>query len=102
MAWSLAFPIDVKRGDPDYPALLVMQSYFGQHQTNCRLYERMREIRGLNYGDYAYIENFIQDGYTTFPLPNIGRRQQHFEIWLRPIPPHNSLYGLRAALFELD
>ena len=27
VAYSLGFPIDVKRGDPDYPALLVMQSY---------------------------------------------------------------------------
>ena len=62
----------------------------------------LREMRGLNYGDYAYIENFIQDGWTTFPLPNIPRRQQHFEIWLRPVPPHNSLFALRAALYETD
>ncbi len=46
----------------------------------------LRGSRGLNYGDYAYIENFIQDGWTTFPLPNIPRREQHFEIWLRPVP----------------
>ena len=38
----------------------------------------------------------------TFPLPNIPRRQQHFEIWLRPVPPQNSLFALRAALFETD
>ena len=34
----------------------------------------LRGDRGLNYGDYAYIENFIQDGWSTFPLPNIARR----------------------------
>jgi zinc protease len=62
----------------------------------------LRGSRGLNYGDYAYIENFIQDGWTTFPLPNIPRRQQHFEIWLRPVPPQNSLFALRAALYETD
>jgi len=102
-AISIGRPISITRADPDFYPLTVARSYLGEHRTfNGVLMIRLREIRGLNYGDYAYIENFIQDSYTTFPLPNIGRRQQHFEIWLRPIPPHNSLYGLRAALFELD
>ena len=102
-AISIGRPISITRSDPDFYPLTVARSYLGEHRTfNGVLMIRLREIRGLNYGDYAYVENFIQDGWTTFPLPNIGRRQQHFEIWLRPIPPHNSLYGLRAALFELD
>jgi len=102
-AISIGRPISITRADPDFYPLTVARSYLGEHRTfNGVLMIRLREIRGLNYGDYAYIENFIQDSYTTFPLPNIGRRQQHFEIWLRPMPPHNSLYGLRAALFELD
>jgi len=102
-AISIGRPISITRADPDFYPLTVARSYLGEHRTfNGVLMIRLREIRGLNYGDYAYIENFIQDSYTTFPLPNIGRRQQHFEIWLRPMPPHNSLFGLRAALFELD
>src|SRR5206468_2152532 len=48
VAWSFGFPIAVKRGEPDFAALLVMQSWFGQHRTNNHLYDRMREIRGLN------------------------------------------------------
>ena len=102
-AISIGRPISITRADPDFYPLTVARSYLGEHRTfNGVLMIRLREIRGLNYGDYAYIENFIQDSYTTFPLPNITRRQQHFEIWLRPMPPHNSLFGLRAALFELD
>jgi zinc protease len=62
----------------------------------------MRQKRGLNYGDYAYVENFIQEGWSTFPLANIGRRQQHFEIWIRPVAPHNTLFALRHALHETD
>ena len=59
VAYSLGFPIDVKRGDPDYPALLLMQSYLGPHRmSGGRLFQRIREIRGINYGDYAYIEYF--------------------------------------------
>ena len=91
------------RKDPDFYPLTVARSYLGEHRTfNGVLMNQLREVRGLNYGDYAYIENFIQDGWTTFPLPNIARRQQHFEIWLRPVPPHNGLFALRAALYETD
>jgi len=102
-AISIGRPIDVTRKDPDYYPLTVARSYLGEHRTfNGVLMNRLREVRGLNYGDYGYIENFIQDGWSTFPLPNIPRRQQHFEIWLRPVPPHNALFALRAALFETD
>ncbi|MCI0655687.1 MAG: insulinase family protein, partial [Acidobacteria bacterium] len=58
--------------------------------------------RGLNYGDYSYIENFVQDGGTTFPVSNIPRRQQYFSFWLRPIPHRNALFGLRGGLYYLD
>ena len=102
-AISLGHTIDVTRKDPDFYPLTLARSYLGEHRTfNGVLMMHLREARGLNYGDYAYIENFIQDSYTTFPLPNIPRRQQHFEIWLRPIPPQNALFGLRAALYETD
>jgi zinc protease len=81
----------------------VARSYLGEHRTfNGVLMNHLRGARGLNYGDYAYVENFIQDGWSTFPLPNIARRQQHFEIWLRPVPPQNALFALRAALYETD
>jgi zinc protease len=62
----------------------------------------MRGKRGLNYGDYAYVENFIQEGGSTFPLPNIPRRQQHFEIWIRPVAPANTAFALRQAVYETD
>ena len=59
VAFSFGFPIDVKRGRPDYAALLLVQSYLGQHRMSGGvLYDRMREKRGMNYGDYAYIEYF--------------------------------------------
>jgi zinc protease len=102
VAWSLGFPIDVKRGDPDFPALAVMQSWFGQHRSENRLYDRMRELRGLNYGDYAYIEYFPRGMFRFEPEPNLARRQQIFQIWIRPVEPPNAAFSLRLALFELD
>jgi zinc protease len=102
-AISIGRAIDVTRKDPDFYPLTVARSYLGEHRTfNGVLMNHLRGNRGLNYGDYAYIENFIQDGWSTFPLPNIPRREQHFEIWLRPVPPQNSLFALRASLFETD
>jgi zinc protease len=81
----------------------VARSYLGEHRTfNGVLMIDMRQKRGLNYGDYAYVENFIQDGWSTFPLPNIARRQQHFEIWIRPVAPANTGFALRQALYETD
>jgi zinc protease len=102
-AISIGHTIDVTRKDADFYPLTIARSYLGEHRTfNGILMNHLRGNRGLNYGDYAYIENFIQDGWSTFPFPNIPRRQQHFEIWLRPVPPQNSLFALRDALFETD
>jgi zinc protease len=62
----------------------------------------MRELRGLNYGDYAYIEYFPYGMYSFEPQPNIARQQQIFQIWIRPLEPPTGTFGLRLALFELD
>jgi zinc protease len=103
VAWSLGFPIDVKRGDPDFPALLLMTSWLGQHrESGGRLFGRMRELRGLNYGDYAYLEYFPRGMFRFEPEPNIARHQQVFQIWIRPVEPPNAAFALRLALFELD
>ncbi len=78
-------------------------SAFGEHRTfNGRLMKNMRGKRGLNYGDYAYIENFIQDGPSTFVMPGVPRRQQLFSIWIRPVPHDKGVFALRQALRELD
>ena len=102
-AISLGFPINVTRADKDWPALAVVASYLGQHRSsNSHLYQRLREARGLNYGDYAYIEYFPRGMYQFQPDPNLGRQQQIFQIWIRPVEPANGLFALRAALYEYD
>lgn len=102
-AISLGFPISVTRADKDWPALFVVASYFGQHRSsNSYLYSRLREARGLNYGDYAYIEYFPRGMFQFQPDPNLGRQQQIFQIWIRPVEPQNGHFTLRAALYEYD
>lgn len=103
VACSMGFPIEVKRGHPDYPALLVAQSYLGQHRmSGGRLYERIRQVRGLNYGDYAYIEYFPRGMFQFEPAPNLGRQSQIFQIWIRPVEPPTAHFTLRLALYEFD
>ncbi len=101
-AISIGHPIDVTRADDDFYALMVANSYFGEHRTfNGLLMNKMRGQRGLNYGDYSYIEHFAQDGGSRLPVPNIPRRQQFFSIWIRPVPHHNAHFALRQAVREL-
>jgi zinc protease len=102
-AISLGFPISVTRSDPDWPALALATSYFGQHRSsNSYLYRRLREVRGLNYGDYAYIEYFPRGMFQFQPDPNQGRQQQIFQIWIRPVEVKDGHFALRAALYEYD
>jgi zinc protease len=102
-AISLGFPIGVTRRDDDFYALAVANSYLGEHRTfNGKLMQDLRAKRGLNYGDFSYIEDFIQEGQGVFPVPNNPRRQQYFSIWLRPVPHDKAPFALRAALWELD
>jgi zinc protease len=102
-AISVGFPIGATRRDKDWPALAVVASYFGQHRSsNSYLYQQLREARGLNYGDYAYIEYFPRGMFQFTPDANLGRQQQIFQIWIRPVEPANRQFALRAALYEYD
>ena len=102
-AISLGFPIDVNRASKDWPAVALVASYLGQHRSsNGYLYQRLREARGLNYGDYAYVEYFPRGMFQFTPDPNLARQQQIFQIWVRPVEPENGVFALRAALYEYD
>ena len=102
-AISIGFPIEMARRDDDFYALAVANSYLGEHRTfNGKLMQDLRGKRGLNYGDYSYIEDFIQEGMSTFQVPNNPRRQQYFSIWVRPVPKDKAAFALRGALWELD
>lgn len=102
VAMSFGHPVSVRRGHPDFPALLIAQSWLGQHRNGGRLFDQIREIRGLNYGDYAYLEYFPRGMYQFEPDPNLARQQQIFQVWLRPVVPEKALFAFRLALHEID
>ena len=102
-AISFGKPIEVTRAHPDFAALSVAKVWLGEHRSSqSHLYQRIRDLRGMNYGDYAYIEAFPRGMHQFFPDPNIPRRAQIFEVWIRPVVPENGHMALRIALFELQ
>jgi zinc protease len=101
-AISFGHPIEVTRAHPDFAALWLARAWLGEHRaSNGRLFQRLREVRGLNYGNYAYIEAFPRGMYQFFPDPNLGRQQQIFEVWVRPVVPEQAVFALKAAVWEL-
>ena len=97
------YHLPINRSDPDYYPLMVANSYLGEHRTfHGRLMQQLRGKRGLNYGDYSYIEAFPNGGGRSFPPQNVGRNQQIFEVWIRTLPNAQAHFALRAALRELE
>jgi zinc protease len=102
-AISLGFALPtLDRAHPDYPAMKLAETWFGEHRNLIgHLFHSMREVRGLNYGDYAYVEHFVQSGYSTLEQLNIPRRTQYFSMWIRPVQHANKTFALRMAAWEL-
>jgi len=100
---SIGAPLAVRRGERDFYALWIANSWLGEHRHGAsHLYQVIREARGLNYGDYSYIEAFPDGGSLQMPPVNVARRHQLFELWLRTLPNAQAVFALRCALRELD
>jgi zinc protease len=100
---SFGVPIDVHRGERDFYALWIANSWLGEHRNQAsHFFNVIREARGLNYGDYSYIEGFPQGGQRDMPPVNVPRRTQLFEVWIRTLPNEQAPFALRAALRELQ
>lgn len=102
-AISFGWPIEVRRGSREYYALYLAASWLGEHRNSAsRLFQVIREARGMNYGDYAYIEAFPDGGSRVMPPTGVGRQQQIAEVWIRPVPEGQAVFALRAALREVE
>ncbi len=104
VAVSYGFPVNLKRGDPDWVALWLVRSYLGEHRSsNALLFQRIRETRGMNYGNYAYIEYFPRGMFQFRPDTNLGRQQQIFQVWIRPVRSNNDAqFATRVAQYEIE
>lgn len=112
-------PLPVTRKDPAFAALMVANSWLGEHRKSySRLYQKIREQRSMNYGDYSYIEWYEAGGNNMLPLPGYPRSSNYFSIWIRPVQTAEGLksqypemkdlevghahFALRMAVRELD
>jgi zinc protease len=78
------YPLAIRRGDPDFYALMVANSFLGEHRTM-----------------HGRLMNELRPG-TNNPPPNVPRRQQYFSVWIRPVAPAHAQFALRTAIDEVD
>lgn len=96
-------PLAVERDHADWPALYLAFIAFGEHrQSHGRLFRELRTARGLNYGDYAYVEPFVQRGWSSMPEQGVLRQQPFLYLWLRPTAVENGAFALKLAIAELE
>ncbi len=112
-------PLPITRADDDFAALMVANSYMGEHRKSYgQLYQKIREIRSMNYGDYTYIEWYDRGHRYQLPPSGVPRSSNYWAIWIRPvqiakqlrqqypelqdIPIGHAHFALRLALREID
>ena len=94
------FPMDITRANDDFAALMVANSWLGEHRKSySRLYQKIREARSMNYGDYSYIEWYDNGGSNMLPVTGVPRWSNYFAIWIRPV---QTAKGLKAQYPELS
>jgi len=82
----MGFPMDITRENKDFAALMIANSWLGEHRKSySRLYQKIREERSMNYGDYSYIEWYNNGGSNMLPQPGYPRSSNYFSIWIRPV-----------------
>jgi zinc protease len=102
-AISMGYVTPLRRDDPDFFPVAFALSYLGEHrQFHGVLFNELRELRGLNYGDYAYAEHFIEQRGTTYNRNHIARTQQEISLWIRPVVPANATFATHGAVYFLD
>ena len=112
-------PLSITRSSDDFAALMVANSYLGEHRKSYgQLYQKLRETRSMNYGDYSYIEWYHNGGQYMLPPSGVPRTSNYFALWIRPVQIAKQLkqqyqelsniqighahFALRMAVREVD
>lgn len=102
-AMAMGFPVDFTRSNDDYYPLLVANSHFGFHRyMQGFLFIQLRSLRGFNYGDYSYIEKFVEASQDKMPETGIVRQSQYFYIWIRNLSDENASFATKFTMFSLE
>jgi zinc protease len=112
-------PLAITRSSNDFAALMVANSYLGEHRKSYgKLYDKIRDVRSMNYGNYSYIEWYENGGGNMLPATGVPRLANYFSMWIRPVQiaeglkkQYNELndiktghaqFALKLAIRELD
>ena len=115
----MGYPININRASEDWPALMIANSYLGEHRKSYGiLYQKIRETRSMNYGDYSYIEWYPSGSSNLLPIAGYPRSTNYFALWIRPVQLGSGLkeqypelkdikqghahFAIRMALYQLD
>ncbi len=97
------FPYAVNRTHADFWPLYIANVWLGTHRDAFgQLYQRIREERGYNYGDYTYIEYWAGRPNSLFQIFNQPREQQYFSTWVRPVKHEHAVHLMKATTYELE
>jgi len=97
------YPLDITRADDDFAALMVANSWLGEHRKSYgQLYEKIRRTRSMNYGDYTYIEWYENGGRVQLPLAHVPRHSNYFSLWIRPVQIGDQLKAQYEELGNID
>jgi len=112
-------PLAITRSDDEFAALMIANSWMGEHRkAYSRLYQKIRQTRSMNYGDYSYIEWYRAGGSNQLPPSGVPRESNYWSIWIRPVQIATQLkaqypeladihighahFALRMAFYEFD
>jgi zinc protease len=96
-------PLGITRADDEFAALMIANSWMGEHRKSySRLYEKLRETRSMNYGDYSYIEWYSQGGLFQLPPSGVPRSSNYWSIWIRPVQIAEQLKAQYPELADIS
>jgi zinc protease len=112
-------PLNITRANDEFAALMIANSWMGEHRKSySRLYQKIRQTRSMNYGDYSYIEWYDNGGGNQLPPSGVPRHSNYYAIWIRPVQIAKQLkqqyeeladisighahFALRMAIREFD
>ena len=93
--------VDYNRTNPDYFPMRLLAAYLGENREAFgRLYQTVREQRGLAYGAYAYCEHFRPAGWSKLIDNGIVRNGQYFHMMTYP-KEANGKFCIKLMLSEM-
>jgi len=96
-------PLGITRKDDEFAALMIANSWMGEHRKSySRLYQKIREARSMNYGDYSYIEWYQAGGQNQLPPSGVPRSSNYWSIWIRPVQIGQQLREQYEELGEVE